>query len=69
MAGSLDDNPPKLFEQECQYVVLGRQLAQVYVSKTATMSRGDIAAQLRRVADYIDSIDSFDDDDCDGNCQ
>lgn len=57
MAGSLDDNPPKLLgPNEYEYIVLGDRPAKIYVSRDGTMSRTDIAAQLRRLADYVDSL-------------
>lgn len=57
MAGSLDDNPPKLFgPKEYEYIVIGDQPAKIYVSRDGTMSRAEIAAQLRRMADYVDSL-------------
>jgi len=59
VAGSLDDNPPKLFpteETEYEYLVLGQDKARIYVSRDGVMTRFDIAAQLRRLADYIESL-------------
>jgi hypothetical protein len=61
MAGSLDDNPPKLFGgKEYEYMVLSTDTtdgsARIYVSKEGVMTRLEIAAQLRRLADYVDSL-------------
>ena len=57
MAGSLDDNPPNLFgTTNYEYIVLGQTLARIYVSRDGVMTRTEIAAQLRRLADYIDSL-------------
>lgn len=40
-----------------EYLVLGDPvLARIYVSKDGGMSRGDISAQLRRLADYLDRL-------------
>lgn len=62
MAGSLDDNPPKLYgANEYDFMVLGDAagIAKVYVSRESRMSRDKIAEKLRRVADYVDG----------GNCE
>lgn len=57
MAGSLDDNPPKLFAaDEYEYLVLGQDIARIYVSKEGVLTRAAIAAQLRRLADYVESL-------------
>ena len=60
MAGSLDDNPPRLFatpEYEYEYLVLADTKARIYVSRDGRMTRREISAQLRRLADYIDSLE------------
>ena len=70
LAGSLEDdvlrqlqaelvrNKPAL--QEHEYLVLSRDkadgAAQIYVSKEGVMTRLEIAAQLRRLADYVESL-------------
>jgi hypothetical protein len=61
MAGSLDDNPPKLFGgREYEYMVLSTATtdgaARIFVSQEGVMTRQEIAAQLRRLADYVDSL-------------
>ena len=55
MSGSLDDNPPRLFH-DYDYVVLGQDIARIYVSKDGVMTRSQIAAQLRRLAEYVESL-------------
>lgn len=42
--------------KEYEYLVLADSHAKIYVSKTGTMTRLEIAAQLRRLADYIESL-------------
>lgn len=65
MPGSLDDNPPQLFPNvppvAYHYLVLGHDQSRIYVSKESPIGRHAIAAQLRRLADYLDT----DDCDCD----
>lgn len=40
-----------------EYLVLGNAiLARIYVSREGTMTRAEIAAQLRRLADYVDNL-------------
>lgn len=40
-----------------EYLVLGNPiLARIYVSREGTMTRAEIAAQLRRLADYVDNL-------------
>jgi hypothetical protein len=57
MAGSLDDNPPKLFGgDEYEYLVLGQDKARIFVSRDGVMTRRQIAAQLRRLATYIENL-------------
>lgn len=47
-------NSPPLVEYE--YLVLANIDARIYVSKTGSMTRAQIAAQLRRLADYVESL-------------
>lgn len=70
MAGSLDDNPPQLYvgtehtfgPDDYQYLVLSRDKApnwaSIYVSSKATMTNSDIAAQLRRLANFVEGAES-----------
>jgi hypothetical protein len=67
MAGSLDDNPPNLLggtehtfgADDYQYLILSRDkglaMASIWLSKQATMTRTEIADQLRRLADFVES--------------
>ena len=65
MAGSLDDNPPRLFEQNLEYIVHGYPgQARIFVSRDSVMSHDMIADQLRSLANYIEGIDG--DCDCHG---
>lgn len=67
MAGSLDDNPPDLLggrehnfgPNDYQYLVLSRDkslaMATIWLSKEASMTRTEIADQLRRLADFVEA--------------
>lgn len=61
MAGSLDDNPPNLYGDQAidyDFLVLGRDGgAKVYVAKGKMLDPGDIAGELRKIADHIDPPD------------
>lgn len=59
MAGSLDDNPPKLVfaGDEYQYALLGKGKigeAHILYSRRMTMTREQIAAELRALADWVE---------------
>lgn len=67
MPGSLDDNPPNLLgdrlhefgPNDYQYLILSRDkglaMATIWLSRQATMTRQDIADQLRRLADFVEA--------------
>ena len=72
IAGSLEDevirslqeklasNTPLYIPREYEYLILSSApvdgAAHVYVSKEGVMTRAEIAAQLRRLADYVESL-------------
>jgi hypothetical protein len=72
IAGSLEDevirslqeklasNNPVYIPREYEYLILSSDpadgAARIYVSKEGVMSRAQIAAQLRRLADYVESL-------------
>ena len=72
IAGSLDNevirslqeklasNTPVYIPREYEYLILSSAsldgAARIYVSKEGVMSRAQIAAQLRRLADYVESL-------------
>jgi hypothetical protein len=72
LAGSLEDevirslqeklasNTPIYIPREYEYLILSSApvdgAARVYVSKEGVMTRAEIAAQLRRLADYVESL-------------
>jgi hypothetical protein len=68
IAGSLEDdvlrqlhselalNNPIYVPREYEYLVLADDQARIYVSKEGVMTRAQIAAQLRRLADYVEAL-------------
>lgn len=68
IAGSLEDdvlrqlhqelakNTPRLAPNEYEYLVIADTQAKIYVSREGVMTRREIAAQLRRLADYVESL-------------
>ena len=56
MAGSLDDSRTLVLSPaDYEYLVISAVRAEVWVSPRSTKSRADIAAELRRVADYVEA--------------
>lgn len=60
-----DHNPPKLFERtirDYEYVVVAHDnrvgSAHIYVHNDSSMSRTEIAAQLRRLANFVEAVDA-----------
>lgn len=56
----LASNNPIHVPREYEYMILSTSpadgAARIYVSKEGVMSRAQIAAQLRRLADYVESL-------------
>lgn len=65
LAESLDDEVMRQLQaqlagnvpaREYEYLVLADVQARIYVSRDGVMTRAQIAAQLRRLADYVESL-------------
>lgn len=56
MAGSLDDNPPKIVARnDFDFVVYGSSMkGESLIARVTDIAEADIAACLRRLADWID---------------
>lgn len=55
MAGSLDDHRTVVLgAHEYDYVIVSKKVAEIWVSPRSTMTRPEIAEELRRVADYVE---------------
>lgn len=55
MAGSLDNNRTVVLSAgEYDYLVVSKAVAEIWVSPKTTMSRQEIADELRRVATFVE---------------
>ncbi len=43
--------------QDYDYVVVSKDIAEIWVSPRSSMSRAQIATELRRVANFVESTD------------
>ena len=46
-----------LSAQEYDYVVVSKTVAEIWLSPQSTMTRGQIAKELRRLANFVESTD------------
>lgn len=55
MAGSLDDHRTVVLgAQDYDYVIVSKSVAEIWVSPRSTMTRTEIAEELRRVATFVE---------------
>lgn len=55
MAGSLDDHRTVVLgAADYDYVIVSKKVAEIWVSPRSTMSRAEIAEELRRVAQFVE---------------
>lgn len=58
MAGSMDNGRVKVLDvDDYEYIVLSKNIAEIWVSPKCGMSRQDIADELRRVATFVEGAE------------